>query len=787
VKPKKLIVSLLLDGSGLMAAAMPQNALAQSTVPARETVSGEDASDIIVTAQRREENLQSVPVSMQALGEQALEQRQVTSFDDYAKLLSSVSFQGEGPGESQLYFRGVTSGGDGLHAGSLPATGFYIDDIPATTVGGSIDFRTYDIARVEALAGPQGTLFGASSLSGTLRLITNKPQIGVTSGGIDLDLNKFGTGDFGGSIDAFLNLPISNHAALRLVGYYDRDGGFIDNVPSTRTFTFGDGDPTNDLTINNANLVENNFNDTETWGARAALKIDLDDNWTVTPSVIYQRRIGSGTFLFDPRKGDLNVSDFRASGVSDRWHQAALTIEGKIGNWDLNYTGGYFERTLSQSSDYSEYSVVYDAFGYTSFPDIDGSLGDPSFYFNGDDKYTKHTQEIRISSPADSRLRLTAGAFYQRQTNRISAEYPIDGIPEFYEVTGTDDVYYMSHQRRVDRDYALFGEIDYDILPNLTLTAGIRGFQFNNSLYGFFGFGANLPYGGESNCFAPSNDSFYPCINTDSGKKKTGETHKVNLSWQVEPNKMLYVTYSTGFRPGGANRRPTVRSYDEDTLTNFELGWKTRLFDNRLRFNGAAFYQKWKDIQYGLAGPNSVTSIFNAGNANIKGVEIDMSWAIGSLTLSGSASYIDAKLATNFCPAPNGVVTSDCATPSARKGTRLPISPRLKTSTNARYKFDIGTLDSFLQASFNYQSGARSALNDVDAIAQGPLKSFATVDFSMGVSQDAWSLTLYINNAFDKRGPISFEVPCGIPECAATKRIYATKPQQFGIQTSYKF
>ena len=163
--------------------------------------------EVVVTAQKRSEDLQKVPISLQVLGSEKLEQLQVSSFDDYAKFLPSVSFQSLGPGQAQLYFRGIASGNDGLHAGSLPATGLYLDETPVTTIAGSLDVHVYDIARVEALAGPQGTLYGASSLSGTLRIITNKPDPSKFSAGYDVKADKFGKGDGGGGFEGFVNIP----------------------------------------------------------------------------------------------------------------------------------------------------------------------------------------------------------------------------------------------------------------------------------------------------------------------------------------------------------------------------------------------------------------------------------------------------------------------------------------------------------------------------------------------------------------------------------------------------
>jgi iron complex outermembrane recepter protein len=760
--------------------------------------------EIVVTAQKREQSLQKVPISIQALGTETLDQQQVSSFDDYAKLLPSVSFQSFGPGQSQLFFRGVSSGGDGLKIGPSPATGLYIDEIPVTTIAGAIDLHIYDIARVEALSGPQGTLFGASSLSGTLRIITNKPNTDKFEGGADVQINKFGKGDFGGSLEGFVNVPISDSAAIRVVGFYQKDGGYIDNLPASRTFTLDDGDPTtNTKPFTNAALVKNDYNDVETYGGRAALKIDLDDNWTATPMVIYQHQVANGGFLFDARKGDLAVTDFRQTRNKDRWYQAALTIEGKISDWDIVYSGGYFERKTNNTSDYSYYTVAYDdLFGsnYTNFPDGLGGFLDPTQNIITGDKYTKQTHEFRVVSPASDRFRITAGMFAQLQSDAIEADYTVTGLARIptppnsnlVPVVAGSDTLFLTRINRKDRDYAAFTEASFDISDTLTLTAGIRGFIATNSLFGFSGFNRNAL---AANCL-PTTAKNRPCDNVTNpagGSKKqdqSGETHKLNLSWQATPSKLLYATYSTGFRPGGNNRRPGILPFKADTLSNYEIGWKSTWLDRKLRINGAVFYEKWKDLQFGLVpvGNNGVTNTYNAGDARIWGMEGDVSLRLGALTLSGSGSYIDAKLTTDFCQVgATGNIDCSNGAPAAPRGTRLPVQPKFKGTATARYEFSLGSSDAFAQASAQHQGGTRSFLTDADFATVGGTKSFTTVDFSVGAKFGQFSLEAFIVNAFDKRGQLSLNTVCSTTICGPFSRIYPNKPQIFGLKAGTKF
>lgn len=254
-----------------------------------------------VTAQKRKENLQKVPISIQVLGTKKLEEMNVSNFDDYAKLLPSLSYsQGEG-GSSTPYFRGVVSGNDGNHSGSSPSVGVYLDEQPVTTIGGALDVHIYDIERVEALAGPQGTLYGASSQSGTLKIITNKPDPTGFAAGYALETNSVSEGGMGHTVEGFVNLPISDKAAIRLVAWDQYEAGYIDNVYGERTF------PTSGITMDNSNLVEKDYNDISTRGARAALKLDLNDTWSIAPSIMTQTKETNGSFGFDPVVGELST------------------------------------------------------------------------------------------------------------------------------------------------------------------------------------------------------------------------------------------------------------------------------------------------------------------------------------------------------------------------------------------------------------------------------------------------------------------------------------------------
>jgi len=462
-----------------------------------------DQTEIVITATKREENLQNVPISVQAIGTRRLDQLGITNFEGFTKQLPSVTFLTAGPGSTTVYMRGISaagSGAEGNHSGPLPQVGFYLDEQPITTIGGTLDVHIYDIARIESLSGPQGTLYGASSEAGTIRIITNKPELGVMAGRIDGELNTVAHGGVGGNLEGMINIPLTPRIAFRGVAFYQKDAGYIDNIAGSRTYylpaAFAGVAP---MTITNTNLVKNNFNDQETYGGRAALKVDLDDNWTATPTFMYQKAKSNGVFFYDPKLGDLKIDRFRKEVSRDRFWQAALTVQGKIHNFDVTYAGAYMDRPTYGLSDYTDYADAYDrlyaSYGglgyYFYYTDSAGNQVNPQQFIIGTNHFKKLSQELRFASPADKPFRLIAGLFYQRQTNFIHQDYKVDNLDPLLSVNGFPGTLWLTQQRRVDRDYAAFGEASWDIVPKVTLTAGGRLFRYDNSLVGFFGFGRN--------------------------------------------------------------------------------------------------------------------------------------------------------------------------------------------------------------------------------------------------------------------------------------------------------
>ncbi len=806
------LASALIVGGGMAHAADATDTAADTTT----------LEEVVVTAQKRTEDLQKVPISLQVLTTQQLEQHQVTSFDDFAKLLPSLSFQSLGPGQSQIYFRGISSGGGApIHAGALPATGTYLDEIPVTTIGNTLDVHIYDIARVEALAGPQGTLYGASSLSGTLRIITNKPDPSAFSASYDLKADKYGRGNPGEQFEGYVNIPLSDHIAVRLVGFYDHQGGYINNLDTTNVYQRGipaAGIPDAPIAVSNfgnppgavePNVAGRRFNPVTTYGGRGALKIDLNDNWTLLPQVLVQDQRADGNFTYDPDKGFLNVGDYGNEINEDKWWQSALTVEGKVSNFDILYSGGYFERNVHNVVDYSEYTVAYDAYSQyagatsssTRFVDCKSgtpanncnggpsTLADPTQFVNNHDRYTKLSQELRVTTPVDYRLRGTAGLFYQRQSDDIRAAFSLHDLPSYYSIDGSPNILYLSAQTRVDRDYAVFGDATFDLTDKLKISAGIRQFWVNNTLYGFFGFQSYCDrYGFGSYPVVPN---YRPCVDTNKKVVEDGETHKVTLTYQVDPDRLVYATYSTGFRPGGNNRLPFVAAYAADTLTNYEVGWKTAWLDHRLRVNGAVFYEQWNNLQYAVTGVSGITSIVNAANAHTKGIEGDIDYrVVANLTLSASGTYVDARTTQNLCELNiEEQVVHSCPSDQlvAPSGTQLPVTPKLKANASARYTFNLADYQNFAQATVFHQGSSTTELQQNLNAYQGDVAKFTTVDFSVGTGTHNWHVKAFIENAFDEQGQLGRQSQCSFTYCYVHSRVYPIKPQFFGVEFGQKF
>jgi iron complex outermembrane receptor protein len=491
----------------------------------------------------------------------------------------------------------------------------------------------------------------------------------------------------------------------------------------------------------------------------------------------------------------------------------------------MTYAGAYLKRDADTRQDYADYSFFYDVCcGYGVYAyDNDYTLVDPSQFINGSDRYKKQSHELRFSSPAENRWRLTAGVFMQRQSHGIFQQYQIANWFDDFEVPGNTDTIWLTDQEREDNDDAVFGELTFDITEKLSVTGGIRYFEAENSLKGFFGYSAVFSgMTGESQCFDQTDFRAAPCINLDKTVKEDGDTKRLNFTFRATDDVMLYATWSEGFRPGGINRRGTIPPYVADFLTNYEIGFKTTWADNRVRLNGALFQDDWDDFQYSFLGLNGLTEIRNAGQARIKGFEADLVWAVtDGFTLSTAATWLDAKTTRDYCGTtfsaddigPDdprvGTPVEDCDDPDAPantivqapKGQELPVQPKFKGNVIGRYEFPMGGNRAHVQGAFVYQGSAWSDLRTAERELLGKQPSFSIFDFAAGIDNESWGLELFVKNAFDERAEIArygecatFKPPADssepfatIPMCGLNSYIVTNRPRTVGITFTKHF
>jgi outer membrane receptor protein involved in Fe transport len=411
-------------------------------------------------------------------------------------------------------------------------------------------------------------------------------------------------------------------------------------------------------------------------------------------------------------------------------------------------------------------------------------------------------------------VRFVAGAFQQRQQHGILQDYVINGLDPIYWIgAGTPyqwpNTWWLTDQVRVNRDSALFGEANFDVTSNVTLTAGIRRFYYKNTLDGFYGFGLNAfgtnptlapastltnPIEGQQTCDVQTPFHGAPCEDLHKRSDGSGWTPKFNVAYKFDQYRMMYATYSKGFRPGGVNRVGTAAPYNADFLKNYEVGWKTSWLDNHLRFNGAFYYEKWDNFQFSFLGPNSVTIVANAAQARVKGAESELEWAVGrGLTLSAGAAYVDAYLSENYCGAlnPDGSPVTNCATPKAPSGQQLPTTPKFKGNLGARYTFPLESLanaQGYVQGNLTYQSAVWPDLRTNERQLLGQQPAYALANFSLGVNKDPYTLELLVKNAFDRRASLYRYSECTQATCApiAVYDVVAT-PRLIGLQFGERF
>jgi outer membrane receptor protein involved in Fe transport len=576
--------------------------------------SSEGIQEITVTAQRRTENMQDVPITIQALTGDTLAQLSVTTFDDFIKYLPNVTQASNGPGQSNIYMRGLSLGAGGSQAqgtlGQIPNVAVYLDDQSASLPGRNLDVYAADIERIEVLEGPQGTLFGSGAEAGALRYITNKPKLDALEGTVNAGYSYTAHGDPNSNLDATLNLPlIPDTLAVRAVIYDDQRGGYINNLPSTFTRSGTDLDlaadnagvvPNNNTVINNNSSVANGINPVTYKGLRVGVLYKLNEDWNALITQSYQNMDAEGVFYEMPYGSEgttfsatgkpigsqplphLSVNTFNPTYDKDKFESTALQINGKVGDLKLVYSGSYLVRNVEQQGDYTNYSrgvyaSYYQCTGLDGTP-AGGQCYSPSATWLEMEKNTHQSHEVRLSTPDEWRIRGIAGLYYEKFVIVDDTEYRYKTTPTCSpaidvdcfnnvapaagafssnpSVRGDSTAFLDNFQRTIDQK-AAFGSVDIDIIPRaLTLTLGTRYYRFDEKELGYsvssFGCYVTAPTAYFGPCLTASTND----LNTQNpnSAKYTGFKSRANLSYKVTDDTLVYYTWSQGFRPGGFNR-----------------------------------------------------------------------------------------------------------------------------------------------------------------------------------------------------------------------------------------
>ena len=831
--------------------------------------------EIVVTATKRAENAQDIPVAVQALGAETLDELRVDNFTDYLTQLPGVTAGGSGPGQNTIYIRGVASTTPNLTtagvAGLAPNVALYLDEQPLAQPGRNLDVYAVDLERVEVLPGPQGTLFGASSQAGTIRLITNKPKVGEFEAFANSQISTTRGGEGSYKVEGGINFPIGDSAALRIVGYIDDRGGYIDNVAGTRSTRESarfrpagavrangvpvssqragfQSDPTSlaaldsnvtFLEADNAALVEENFNDTRYTGFRASGKWEFGDSWSLTVGHARQWVESDGVFFSDPELEEFEIQRFERDTLDDDFNNTSWTLEGRIGALEALYTGAYTDRDAQQRVDYSDYLFVGQYLPYyicdstVTYPSSNASYGGvadipqgtcqaPNLFVSSTTETKVFTHELRFNTPRDKRLRATIGGFYSdlQLDERNDFNYPgnvnatVFGSPgfsaNFPQMTGffsdpgpfAPETIFRNDIRRTDEQLGFFGEVNFDLIPDyLTLTFGTRWYDidvdFEGSANAAFcnsfqadadAFGTDISdlYNGDGQFeFIGTCDTsrhivytqgqsiadiqaidpalslaqatqIFNALSAPDTASTDGFIFKGNVSFTPTDGVLLFATYSEGFRPGLLNRPGGAQGpngfsvpfeLDTDEVKNYEIGWKTNLFDNQVQFNGSAFFVDIERLQTTIFDP-SITNLFfsdNAANAEVYGVEGDFIVApisIPGLTIAGAFSVLETEITEVLTPTGDVLV-----------GEELAFAPNFQGNLRARYEWDVSpSLVAHVMPQIVYSGSSRSDIIEINA---AEVNSYTTISLSAGVTAERWRLEVFGDNLGDTYAEIS--------------------------------
>lgn len=694
--------------------------------------------EVVVTATKRGETLlQDTAFSIRALDEAVLRDKGVEDFADWAPLVPGLIAQDQGPGEKRYIIRGIQAVGPatvGVYFDDAVISGFNTEDDGG---GRNTDIRLYDVQRIEVLRGPQGTLYGAGSLSGTIRIITNKPDPQNLHGSVSV--GAAGTHSGGTSIKAngFANIPLSDTTALRAVAWHEDEAGFIDNV----------------------RLRRDDINEENTSGGRIAVRW-LSDDIEVNASAVIQRTDLEGKQRFYPAIGDLEIDEFVVDTYEDDLELYQGSVTYQLGNGSVHASTALFNRDVFYRFDSTPILLFFGvplpfAIAVTDQPE----------------SRDLWSNEIRYASDFDSRFQMVVGAFYQEldrdfASNVISARE--DGIPN-----GTEpDIFGRVSSFQTD-ETALFGEFSYEFTDKLTGVVGARWFDFEQDSQSR----ETLPFGGFDPGDAPPPDP-------DRMASESDVSLKASLSYEVAEDITVYGLFSEGFRQGGTNSTGfgnliiIPEEFESDSIENYELGAKTVWLDGRLAINTSIYTIDWSNIQTLEQEPvQGFSFIGNAGAAQVDGIEVELfARPTEDLDITIAAGYQDARL-TEDQP------LLEVETPVGRDGDPIPYVPEFTGAVSLQYHFPIGGAgwDAFARADWSYVGSSQTQFN-MNGEFFHEQDSYDILDLRLVLANQSWEATFFLDNVFDERAELTI-----IENRAVPLSVFTNRPRTLGAAVSWRF
>lgn len=768
----------LSSASKLRVALLSGCALALGSSPAfaqdgeEEEAEAASGNVIIVTATKRDTTIQDVPFSINAQTQEDIQRSGAVTLEDLSRNVAGLTVQNLGPGQSQVAVRGVSAGQVVRdQPGVKEQVGVYLDESVISLSLFTPDLDLFDLNRVETLRGPQGTLFGSGSVGGTIRYITNQPEIGVSEGQVEANVNLVDGDDIGWHLKGAINIPVGSNAALRAVGYYTQYGGFIDALGP------GGGQ---------------NINGGERYGGRVAFRVDTGEGFSITPRVVFQKVSADGfnrqeffNLYANPftttrpaiQLGEREQYLLLREAFEDDTLIADLVVEADLGAVTLTSVSSYTNREILVSRDASALtgSVSVDL----GYPDAAVLL--PSNLRDTTDLETL-TQEVRFSSDYDGPLQWVVGGFYSNTDRFYRQRLPTPGYAAATDAAlgaGTSaavangfanlDSPFNSDLPYNIEQFAIFGEATLEVTDQLTLTAGGRYYDFEEV--------RTITTGG---LFANGDTGVVDQTSSD------GFTPRFLVSYDISPDVTLNAQASQGFRLGGVNDPLNVplcnaqdlalfggfQDYDDETLWNYELGVKAQ--GNGFTFNAAGFYNDISNLQVTLdAGSCSSRIVFNVPDAHSLGVEAEFGFSpTQGLNLNLSGSWIEAEFDTTLPGALAGAT-------GIREGNRLPSVPEFQLTASGSYEFPVSNnADAYFSASLQHvgtrytqpadqENNPRTFVHGLP-FGGAPATASTTVDLllddyqllnlSAGVDFDnGLSLVVYANNVLDQNALLSFD------------------------------